>query len=286
MKTNKRYAPPPEFKNDEEARDIIRFLWDKLIELEDRINQNSQNSSLPPSVNRPGQGKPTKRKPSGKKPGAQPGHKGHRRPAHPHDERLQVEQYHPNPQCSCCGAKVVSNARPTKTRQVFELPKVLYEVTEHQAYSGQCTRCGHQNKAQLPSTVSQSQMGPNLLAFIVLQSGQFHQSVRQIRQHLLQTFGLNFSTGAISEAQGRVTHMLTPTHEAIRAAVDNAAIIHADETSHQRKGERRWMWLSCSDQAAYFLTHYSRGQEAGKKLLGETPRSFLITDQYAGYNFT
>lgn len=45
----KTLPPPPDFDSPEEAKDIIHFLWNKLTELEDRLNQNSRNSSVPPS---------------------------------------------------------------------------------------------------------------------------------------------------------------------------------------------------------------------------------------------
>jgi len=251
-----------------------------------RLNQNSQHSSLPPTANRLGQNvSPVKRSSSGKKRGAQLGHKGHNRQAHPYNEHLQVEQYHPSTTCQDCGSKVVANPRPNKRHQVFELPKMLYEVTEHQAFLGHCINCGEAHQAHIPNTVSQSQMGPNLLAFIALQSAQFHQSIRKIQQHLSQSFGLSFSTGAISEAQGRVSVMLTQTHEAIKNCVNQSPLIYADETRHQRNGGTRWMWLSCSEQAAYFLTHYSRSKEAAIKLLGDKSEGYLITDQYSSYRY-
>ncbi|MGR5547272.1 hypothetical protein ACP3V1_00325 [Vibrio sp. DNB22_12_1] len=43
----KTLPPPPDFDSPEEAKDIIHFLWIKLAELEDRLNQNSRNSSVP-----------------------------------------------------------------------------------------------------------------------------------------------------------------------------------------------------------------------------------------------
>jgi transposase len=47
---NKKTLPPaPDFDSPEEAKEIIQFLWNKLAELEDRLNQNSRNSSVPPS---------------------------------------------------------------------------------------------------------------------------------------------------------------------------------------------------------------------------------------------
>lgn len=42
----KTLPPPPDFDSPEEAKDIIHFLWNKLAELEDRLNQNSRNSYL------------------------------------------------------------------------------------------------------------------------------------------------------------------------------------------------------------------------------------------------
>lgn len=52
----------------------------RIAELEDRLNRNSSNSSLPPSANPPAAPKHPPKKPSGKKRGGQPGHKGHHRP--------------------------------------------------------------------------------------------------------------------------------------------------------------------------------------------------------------
>lgn len=76
-------------------------------------------------------------------------------------------------------------------------------------------------------------MDPNQLSYIALQSEQFHQSISQIHQQLKQHFGLN-------EAQGRVSAMLTPTHQAIKQQVQSAALIHTDEIRHQRGHKRRW----------------------------------------------
>ncbi|MDO6528270.1 transposase, partial [Motilimonas sp. 1_MG-2023] len=67
--------------------------------------------------------------------------------------------------------------------------------------------------------------------------------------------------------------------------VRQADVIFADETSHQRDNESRWMWLITCDDAACFNTHYSRGKLAAKKLLGEQVNGFVVTDQYAGYHW-
>jgi hypothetical protein len=60
-------------------------------------------------------------------------------------------------------------------------------------------------------------------------------------------------------------------------------LIHADETTHYRKAERRWLWVLCSPQVVYFMTHTSRGKAAADALLGSCS-GVLVTDQHGGYN--
>jgi hypothetical protein len=61
------------------ARQLIARIEELVVEnaeLKSRLNQNSSNSSTPPSANPYNKPKSLKEK-SGKKPGGQPGHKGH-----------------------------------------------------------------------------------------------------------------------------------------------------------------------------------------------------------------
>ncbi|WP_342652432.1 DUF6444 domain-containing protein [Vibrio metschnikovii] len=64
----KTLPPPPDFDSPEEAKEIIHFLWHKLAELEDRLNQNSRNSSVP-SSQRPLHNKAKNTSPNRKKSG-------------------------------------------------------------------------------------------------------------------------------------------------------------------------------------------------------------------------
>ena len=284
--TKKKPTPAVTSLTLEQAHELIYKLLDRITELEDRLNQHSGNSSKPPSSDGPGITLPARPRPaSGKKRGAQPGHKGQRRERHPHDARLCVESHYPQPDCPCCGGTLLAHDRPYQVHQVFDLPEVSYFVTEHQLFRATCTKCINTAEATLPDTVSGTQMGGNLLSYIALQSGQFHQSVSQIQQQLKQHFGLAFSRGAISEAQGRVSAMLTPTYQAIKQQVQSASLIHADETRHQRGGERRWMWMALSKIAVCFMTAYGRGIDAAKRLLGSELAGVLVTDQYAAYRF-
>ncbi|KJY79056.1 IS66 family transposase [Vibrio nigripulchritudo] len=283
----KNTLPTPKASSLDEANEVISFLWDKVMELEDRLNQNSRNSSVPssqqPLHNKASNTSPTRKK-SGKKPGAQPGHKGSRRERHPDNELLSVEQYLPKSTCDC-GGMVIPNAKPYRAHQVFDLPDISYTVTEHQLYQGQCCHCGDKHKASLPDTVSQSQMGTNLLSFIALQSAQHHQSMTKIQTMLNDVFGLSFCRGSISEAQARVSAMLTPTHQAIHQKVKASEVVMADETLHQLNAEKRWLWVANTPLATFFQTNAFRNQAAAKRLLGQQVNHLLVTDQYSSYRY-
>jgi len=275
---------PPKVRSLAEAQTLINELWIKLQDFETQVKQNSGNSSKPPSSDGPADRSQPKKTGSDKKRGAQKGHKGHRRALVAENQVNHILSYFPPTECACGGA-VIADSAPQYRHQIFDVPVSPFTVTEYQLYGGVCTRCEAPHKARLPDTVSPTQMGSQLLSLISVWSGQYHLSIRQIQSLLNDQYGLSFSVGAISQAQGQVSPMLTCTHQGIKVAVQHAAIIHADETRHQRTNERRWMWIATSHDAACFMTHYSRAQYAAKRLLGDSPTGIIVTDQYAGYNW-
>lgn len=138
--------------------DLLLFLIDentklkkRVKELEDRLNQNSRNSSKPPSsdgFNRP---KPQSlRGKSDKKSGGQPGHKGHR--LEMKDDPDHTMTYSVT-SCEKCGHSLENIAAQSfQRRQVFDL-MVKVEVTEHRAENTCCPCCHHANQSGFPNDV-------------------------------------------------------------------------------------------------------------------------------------
>lgn len=281
---------PPQPKSLDEAQQLIDALWLGLREttariekLEEQLNTDSNNSSKPPSSDSPQKRAERRKKPRSNRPrGAQRGHPKHERVQVSETEVDEVQRFFPEGQCDC-GGTLWMQAEPAFRHQVFDLPEVRYQVTEYQLYAGDCPHCQRRTMARLPEWVPRGQMGPGLLSWISVLTGQFHLSTRQIQRFVQEQWQLTFSVGAISQAQGKVIAWLAPLYQQIGAYVRQAEVAHADETTHYRGAERRWLWCLGTSMAVYFLTHYSRGKAAAMALLGQFS-GVLVTDHYAGYN--
>jgi hypothetical protein len=170
---------------------------------------------------------------------------------------------------------------------VFELPKQPLDITEYQLFHGRCSNCDASSLGELPQTASSNQMGPRLMSYISVLSGQYHLSVRKIQRLLIDQYGVHFSIGAVSEAQARISSMLTPTHQALKSHIQRAPLIHADETRHHRNGSAstRWLWLMVGNDAVFQNVRYFRNQDNAKHLLGTPSGAVVVTDQYSSYNW-
>ncbi len=221
------------------------------------------------------------------KAGAQLGHTGHKRPLTKLSEDDITIKCEPDVCCSMCRGYVKPHKQPSYRHQVFELPKAPLDITEYQLFHGRCQHCHALYKGKLPDDAPTGQIGARLMSHIAVLAGQYHLSLAKIRQLLNEQYGTTFSIGAISEAQARVSSMLTPTHQSLKAHIHKALYVHCDETSHSRNDEKkhRWCWLISSQDAVFQTIRYSRSQENAKFILGDNRDSIYITDQYAAYNF-
>ena len=137
----------------------------EIAELKSRLNQNSQNSSKPPSSDKPWLLRSGKA-PTGKKRGAQPGHKGvFREPLATKETDTQM-LFPVDEGCLHCSVGKIIKRKISRRHQVWEIPEIKPRVTEYQVESGRCNNCGRRSSAELPTWVPKNMLGPRAQALV------------------------------------------------------------------------------------------------------------------------
>jgi transposase len=143
-------------------------LKQEIILLKEQVNQNSGNSSRPPSND--GYNKPepkSRRKKSGKKAGGQFGHPGRgKKPPERIDERRQLRME----SCPHCGEDMTEAAgKLVQTRYVQEIPEIRIKTIAYEQYETECPHCGKTSCGVFPEEVTgKFQYGAKVKALIVL----------------------------------------------------------------------------------------------------------------------
>ena len=221
----------------EQTRAELAQAREQIAELEARLRQTSRNSSKPPSsegLAKPAPKPRSLRKKSGRKPGGQDGHKGTTLAQVARPDR---EIRHEPGCCGNCGAGLAG--RPVTAvdrRQVFDLPPVRAEVTEHQLIERECG-CGHRTRGAAPAGAQAPvQYGPRTAAVIVyLHAGQFLSKDRTALA-LAELFGIPCSSGTVAALTARAAGRLDGFLDQVRQDITASEVAGFDETGFRVEG--------------------------------------------------
>ncbi|MCP5022554.1 MAG: IS66 family transposase, partial [bacterium] len=242
-----------------------------MASLKDRKPKTSRTSSKPPSSDGPWS-KPSgsDNASSGKKRGGLPGHKGKTRGTAAAKDVDEVKKVNPE-QCRSCAAPLTGEDPDPMIHQVIDIPPVDPVIIEYRIHKLNCARCGKNTRATLSSDVHQSAFGPNLSALVVLLSGEYRMSRRNIQRFIADSHGIDISLGAISNIEGRMTKGLAEAHAEAVVSVAASATKHLDETTWRESNRLSWVWAAVGEEATVFVIRDTRGSVVARELIGDKP---------------
>ncbi len=247
-----------------------------------RTKLHSGNSSRPSSSDPPGAPPRPKRKPSGRKRGGQKGHPGHARIQLGADQITAQAEHRPVQYPGCTlplDATLPTEGEPICV-QVWEIPPITAEVTEHRGYRVRCPHCA---ALAPPPDLPEGAFGPRLTAMGSLLHGRFRLSMRDTTEVFADLFGVPLGPGSVSTLCQEVPTALDEPYEQVRAHVETETHANVDETGWKQAGERRWLWVAVTALCTHFLVAKNRSAAVLVSLLGETFDGVVGSDRYKAY---
>jgi transposase len=272
---------------------LVLVLSERLTQLEEKLNKNSQNSSKPPSTDGFGQsvsGKKNRKKPKKRHPSDHSPRQA--RKLKPSEECDQVHEVIP-PVCQGCGASLSGHDSHPHRHQEIELPPIEPMVIEYRLHQLSCASCGQATRAELPVGVSPSGYGERLSAIVSMFSGPYRQSYRQVCGLMDDLFGVRLSRGSVGRLRDEMSEAICAPVAAAKDYIQSQSVVHSDETSFPQgnrdgrnpKRTKGWLWVLVTPLVSFFEVVLSRSQATAKALIGESYGGIVTSDRYSAYTW-
>lgn len=271
----------------EKALKRIAELEALVVELKERLDANSSNSSKPPSSDSPSAREKNrakrKRRAATRKRGGQPGHKGSCRHLLPHEEVDETKDFFATHCENCWRALDEVPCGTPKRYQVTEVIKGHTTITEYRRHGLICS-CGHKTWAEYTDKIPRSAFGPRLSSMVAMLTGVYHLSRRQTQRLLDELLGVEMSLGAISSIEKRMSSALKPVYDQAREIADAATIKHTDGTGWRQAGTALQLWTVATSSVSVFSIVKNGTAATVRSLFGRI-KGILVSDRASAFNF-
>jgi len=259
----------------------------RVADLERKANRHSGNSNMPPSTDVFGRPKDEKAEAGSSGAGPKP-KRGKRTGAKGHglaltDDPDIIEDVFPT-ECGGCLAPFTGLAGDDslgyKRRQCTDIPAVSATVTETRWHTIGCG-CGAQTGAIVPVDVPDApRYGPGLAALAVYLLVYQHIPVERTAELIVDLTGADVSTGWVASQLPKAAGIVADSLRLIRALLTLGHVLHADETTTNISGKRRYLHAACTERLTFL--GLARRSRVGADSLGILPgfRGTMVHDAY------
>ncbi len=189
------------------------------------------------------------------------------------------------PVCECGLSLDTHSGEVEQTYQVFDLPQPKLEVTEYQRIRQRCV-CGREYLGALPAGINASvQYGPGVRALTVLLNNSCQLSHEKVRSLFFDLFGYDLNESTVVSNNAWVYERLESTESRIKAALEEEAVGHFDESGIQVGGKLHWLHIACSRLFTYLFVSEKRGGKAHQTAQSLLPKfkNWAVHDCYSTY---
>ena len=226
--------------------------------------------------------------------GPRPGGETHGRTPRPELAR-EREVHDPPPEalhCPCCNAPRVANGSHTSDLIEVEV-KAHVRVIERSRWrkTCQCSDTPEEVSAPpVPRLFPRTMFGISVWARLLFELYAANRPLRRVAAWF-EAQGLPVSPGTLSDGHDRMVALFAPLSAAILAHLQQAPVVHADETSWRVRefattgsSSRAWLWIATCVDAVYLHVDASRSAAAAATLLGGLRKgAVLVCDRYSAY---
>jgi transposase len=225
----------------------------------DQAVKTSRASSRPPSSDGYRKPRTTSLRPRGQPPhGGQPGHRGDTLQPVGKPDHIQVHAVTERTHCHA-NLEAVPASHCDK-RQVFDLPPVKVEVTEHQAESKICPACGQTTTAPFPPDWTQpAQYGPRLKSQAVYFVAHHLIPLERSGEIFADLYAQAVAENTIRHAVAHIAQEVEPVNQAIAEQLRQAEVVNADETGLRVAGQLHWLHVASTPTLTAYAVHPKRG---------------------------
>jgi len=275
------YAPWEQAANAAQERQTDASIDDSA----EKSGPKPEETAAEAPANQPGA---TKRQP-----GKQPGAKGIGR-----EVQLAVtgESSHKATVCACCGESLAETVpfQATTARYMLDIERTEHGIQVSHVkhiYGEQRCGCGHVTQTMPGRCADEPDwgvaltewhlVGPLLAALMICLALRMRLSRPRIQEFLADWLGITLSVGCINQCIHEGGRAVAPLEEALVAEIQQADLLHADETGWPEKGHLLWLWVLCTATATLYLIGRRSWAVIAPSLQGFS--GWLMSDGYGQY---